>query len=56
MGPLQIGVVEAFDVPRLAVEAQFLLQGIHQPLGISFGILDFEVLELLGAVDTGALL
>lgn len=24
MGPLQIGVVEAFDVPRLAVEAQFL--------------------------------
>ena len=56
MGPLQIGVVEAFDVPRLAVEAQFLLQGIHQPLGISFGIFDFEVLELLGAVDTGALL
>ena len=56
MGPLQIGVVEAFDVPRLAVEAQFLLQGIHQPLGISFGILDFQVLELLGAIDTGALL
>lgn len=32
------------------------MQGIHQPLGISFGILDFQVLELLGAIDTGALL
>lgn len=56
MGPLQIGVVETFDVPRLSVETQLLLQGVQQPFGIAFGILDFEVFELLGAVDAGALL
>ena len=55
MSALQVGVVEAFDVPRLSVEAQLLLNGIHQPLGIPFGILDFEVFQLLGAVDAGAL-
>lgn len=54
--PLQVGVVEALDVARRPVEEQLLLEGIHQPLGMAFGILDFEVLELLGAVDAGALL
>ena len=35
MAPLQVGVVEALDVPRLPVEAQLLLHGVHQPVGIA---------------------
>lgn len=56
MSPLQVGVVETLDMPRLPVEAQLFLQGIHQPVGIAFGILYFEVFQLLGAVDAGAFL
>lgn len=53
--PLQVGVVEAFDVAGRTVQVQLFLHGGHQAFGMPFGILDFEVLELLGAVDTGAL-
>ena len=56
MGALQVGVIETFDMPRLFIEAQRFLDSIHQPLGIPFGILDFEVFQLFGAVDAGALL
>ena len=56
MGPLQIGIVETLDMARLPVEMQFFLHGVHQTVGVALGILDFEVLELLGAVDAGAFL
>ena len=39
----------------LAVEVQFALHGVHQALGMAFGILYFEVLHLLGAVYARAL-
>ncbi len=53
---LEVRVVEALDVTRLPVEAQFAAHGLHQPLGVAFGIADFEVAELLRAVDAGAAL
>ena len=34
---------------------QLLLHGGHQAFGMPLGILDLEVLELFGAIDTGAL-
>ncbi len=55
MRPLQVRIVEAFDVPRRTVEPQLLLQGVHQPFGMTFRIPDFEVLQLLGPVDPGTL-
>ena len=37
------------------VQVQLLLHGGHQAFGMPLGILDLEVLELFGAIDTGAL-
>ncbi len=34
---------------------QLLLHGVHQPLGMPFGVLYFEILQRLGTVYTGAL-
>ena len=48
--------VEAFDVAGRTVQVQLLLHGGHQAFGMPFGILDLEVLELFGAVNTGCLL
>ena len=53
---LKVRVVETLDVARLPIEVQRLAQRLHQPLRMTFGILDLEVLELLGPVDAGALL
>ena len=39
----------------LMIQMQFALHGAHQALGMTFGILDFEVFHLLGTIDTRAL-
>ena len=55
MRPLQVRIVEAFDVPRRTVEPQLFCRAFHQPFGMTFRIPDFEVLQLLGPVDPGTL-
>ena len=33
-------------------EVQLTTQSLHQSFGMSFGVADFEILQLLGAIDS----
>ena len=51
MGTLRVRVVETLDMSRLTVKAQFALHSLHQSVGMSLGVFNFEVFHQLGAVE-----
>ena len=52
VGTLQVRVVETLDMARLMFEVQLTTQSLHQSFGMAFGVADFEIFQLLSAVDS----